>query len=134
MPASNPARAGDALAIGLSGLCLIHCLALPVLASLLPMLGAWVEAAWLHWVFAAAAAPVSLWALTRPHAAGPSRPALALAAAGILLLVAGAAEMAGHGVETPVTVAGSLLLAAAHFLNWRRRGGACASGDTNPAA
>ena len=126
MPASSPARAGDALAIGLSGLCLVHCLALPVLASLLPMLGAWAEAAWVHWAFATTAAPVSLWALTRPHVAGPSRTALALASAGVLLLVAGAAEVAGHGAETPVTVAGSLLLAAAHFLNWRRRDGVCA--------
>ncbi len=126
MPASNPARAGDALAIGLSGLCLVHCLAVPVLASLLPMLGAWAEAAWVHWAFAATAAPVSLWALTRPHAAGPSRSALILASAGLLLLIGGAA--AGHDAETPLTVTGSLLLAAAHLLNWRRRGGACIAG------
>lgn len=126
MPASNPARAGDALAIGLSGLCLVHCLALPVLASLLPMLGAWADAAWVHWAFAAVAAPVSLWALTRPHVAGPSRTALTLASAGVLLLIAGAA--AGHNAETPLTVTGSFLLAAAHLLNWRRRGGGCGAG------
>lgn len=126
MPAPSPARAGDALAMGLSGLCLAHCLALPVLASLLPMLGAWAEAAWVHWAFVAAAAPVSLWALTRPHIAGPCRTALTLASAGVLLLIAGA--VAGHNAETPLTVTGSLLLAAAHLLNWRRRGGACGAG------
>ncbi|MDQ8756291.1 MerC domain-containing protein [Sphingosinicella sp. LHD-64] len=128
MPALIPSRTGDALAIGLSGLCLVHCLALPVLASLLPMLGAWTQAEWVHWGFAAVAAPVSLWTLTRPNAAGPSKAAIALASAGIALLFAGAAELPTHDAGTPVTVAGSLLLATAHLLNWRRRGGVCAKG------
>jgi hypothetical protein len=129
MPAFNSSRTGDALAIGLSGLCLVHCLALPMLASLLPLLGAWTGAHWVHWSFAVVAAPVSLWTLTRPHVSGPSRAALALAGSGVLLLVAGASEVAGHAAEMPVTVAGSLLLAGAHLLNWRRRNGRCARGD-----
>lgn len=37
----------DAIGIGLSGLCLIHCLALPVLLSLGPAL-VWMENEWVH--------------------------------------------------------------------------------------
>ena len=39
MRTALPARAGDAAAIGLSGLCLVHCLLLPVAAGLLPLIG-----------------------------------------------------------------------------------------------
>ncbi len=34
----------DSSAIALSGLCLLHCLALPLLAATLPLLGAWSRA------------------------------------------------------------------------------------------
>jgi hypothetical protein len=110
---------GDAFAIGLSGLCLAHCLALPLLAGLLPLAGAWAGAEWVHWLFAAVAAPVSLWTLVRPtdRAAG----VVVLALAGLTLLFAGAAGFPSHELETPLTVTGGLLLAAAHLINWRRR-------------
>ena len=58
-------------AIGLSIACLAHCLALPVAAAFLPVLGVGSEAAWAHWAFVAVAAPLSIWTL-----AGPPRGAL----------------------------------------------------------
>lgn len=119
MTQARSAPLGDGFAIGLSGLCLAHCLALPLAASLLPVLGAWAEAEWVHWLFALVAAPVSAWTLMRP--AGRSWRVVGLAALGLVLLFAGAAEFPSHELETPVTVAGSLFLAAAHILNWRRR-------------
>lgn len=120
----SSAAVGDGFAIGLSGLCLIHCLALPVAASLLPVAGAWAEAEWVHWLFALVAIPVSLWTLARP--ADRSWPILAVALAGLALLVAGALEYPSHELETPVTVAGGLVLALAHVMNWRRRSRTCA--------
>lgn len=112
------ARAGDAVAISLSGLCLAHCLALPVAAAALPVLGLWAEAEWVHWAFVAIAAPVSLWTLARPAHGGAVRPGLlSLALAGLALLVAGAAGFPDHDAETPLTVAGGLTLALAHILN-----------------
>ena len=51
MSTRRAATFGDTVAIGLSGLCLAHCLALPIFASLLPIAGAWAEAAWVHWLF-----------------------------------------------------------------------------------
>lgn len=121
MVAHAPARTGDAVAISLSGLCLAHCLALPLAAGFLPLLGAWAEAEWVHWGFVALAAPVSLWTLTRPQAKPLSAVIVGLAALGLGLLVAGAAGYPVHDWETALTVAGGLSLAAAHLINWRRQ-------------
>lgn len=123
MSTQRAAAVGDSFAIGLSGLCLIHCLALPLMISVLPIAGAWAEAEWVHWLFVALAAPVSFWTLMR------LRPRmwllLGLAGGGLALLVAGAAEFPSHELETPITVVGGLLLATAHFLNWRWRKPRC---------
>ena len=113
------ASLGDGMAVGLSTLCLVHCLALPLVASFLPLAGTWAEAEWVHWLFVAVAAPVSLWTLARPADRSPA--ILILAGLGLALLFLGAAGWPSHEAETPLTVTGSLLLAAAHVLNWRRR-------------
>ena len=111
----------DGSAIGLSGLCLLHCLALPIAASLLPVLGPWTHAEWVHLLFVGLAAPVAAWALLRPaHGAQAPVPMVLAGIAGVLLLLAGA--FAPESLETPITVAGSVTLAAAHVWNWRRRG------------
>ncbi|WP_397423195.1 MerC domain-containing protein [Phenylobacterium sp.] len=115
-------RVLDGSAIGLSGLCVAHCLALPVAAALLPVLGAWAEAEWVHVLFVLIVAPLSGLALLRPspHARRSIR-VLALAAIGITLLAAGAFVAGSKAVETAVTVVGSLCLASAHMWNWYRR-------------
>jgi len=112
----------DAGAIALSSLCLLHCLALPLLAAALPLMGVWAEAEWVHVVFVAIAAPTTGFALWRAHRQQPL-PALAMlgAAAGLSLLLAGAVGWPSHEAETPMTVAGSLLIAGTHLWNaWRR--------------
>jgi hypothetical protein len=112
----------DAGAIALSSLCLLHCLALPLLAAALPLMGVWAQAEWVHVVFVAIAAPTTGFALWRAHRQHPL-PALAMASAatGLLLLLAGAAGWPSHDAETPMTVAGSLMLASTHIWNaWRR--------------
>lgn len=112
----------DGSAIGLSGLCLAHCLLLPVAAALLPVLGAWADAEWVHGLFVVVAAPLSGLALLT-GAKGQRRPrlVLALAASGLVLLLSGAFMAATRDAETMMTVAGSLCLAGAHIANWRRR-------------
>jgi len=112
----------DASAIALSSLCLLHCLALPLLAAALPLLGVWAEAEWVHVLFVIIAAPMTGFALWRAHRQ-QRLPAAAVTSAvvGLLLLLAGAAGWPSHDSETPMTVAGSLLLAATHAWNaWRR--------------
>lgn len=111
-----PSSLLDASAISLSGLCLAHCLALPLVAAFSPLLATWAEAEWVHGVAIALAAPLSALALWRKR-----RPAIiALALSGLSLLAMGALHWPSHELETPITVAGSVLLAAAHLLNWRR--------------
>ncbi|MBS7455771.1 MerC domain-containing protein [Coralloluteibacterium stylophorae] len=112
----------DASAVALSGLCLVHCLALPLLAAALPLFGAWAEAEWVHILFVAIAVPLTSSALWRSHRQHRLPAALrALAAAGLLGLVLGALGWPAHEWETPLTVAGSLMLASAHVWNWSRR-------------
>lgn len=116
------ARVLDLSALGLSGLCLVHCLALPVLALALPLLGAWVSAEWVHIVFVSLAAPIALAALVDWSTFRPSSWRLVgLAASGLSLMLAGALEIPAAAWERPLTVAGGLLVACAHIANWRRR-------------
>jgi hypothetical protein len=107
-------KRADLAGCGLSAACLAHCLALPVLASIAPAFGAAAEAEWVHWVFVAVAAPVAAFAFLRPRVSTTAR---VMAVSGLVLLVAGAAEFPSHELETPVSVAGALLLAGAHIVN-----------------
>lgn len=115
-------RAADAVGISLSGLCMAHCLALPLLASLFPIAGVWAESAWVHWTFVFLAAPVAAYVLTRPDGVGRRRwSTIAVGGLGVILLCCAAAEFPSHEAETPMTLAGGLILAGAHLFNWRRR-------------
>ena len=109
----------DGVAMSLSGLCLVHCLALPALAVSLPFLGVFAEAEWVHVLFVALAVPVSAFALlgaARRRSGGLILGALA----GLGLLAAGAAGWPDHQYETLLTVSGGLFLATVHALNWQR--------------
>lgn len=108
----------DASAITLSALCLIHCLALPLLAAVLPIAGLFAEAEWVHKAFVATAVPITGLVVLRgwPHQGGKAFAALAVTGLGLL---AGAAFIeALHDLETALTVAGACLLAAAHAWHW----------------
>lgn len=112
----------DAGAVVLSSLCLLHCLALPLLAAALPLFGVWAGAEWVHLLFVALALPLTGYALWRAERHRPL-PALAWVSAGsgLGLLLAGALGVPSHDWETPLTVIGSLLLAGTHLWNARRR-------------
>jgi hypothetical protein len=113
-----PSSLLDASAISLSGLCLAHCLALPLVAAFSPVVATWAEAEWVHALAIGLAAPMSLFALWRR---GQSLGVILPALTGLSLMALGVAHWPSHQLETPITVVGSLLLAAAHFANWRRR-------------
>ncbi|MBX9708679.1 MAG: MerC domain-containing protein [Caulobacteraceae bacterium] len=107
------------MAMSLSGLCILHCLAPPVFAIALPFLGVLAETEWVHWLFVALAIPASALALFGSFGGGSASLILS-ATAGLGLLIAGAAGWPDHGSETLMTVSGGLVLAAVHALNWRR--------------
>ena len=124
------AKALDASAVGLSALCLVHCLALPALALLLPVLGFWAQAEWVHVAFVLIAAPVAVLSfIDLPRLRPRSWPMTAAALVGLGLMIAGALGFPVPAHERVLTVAGGLLLAGAHLANWRRRhnGAACAA-------
>ena len=125
-PVMKPAlaKALDLSAVGLSALCLAHCLALPALALALPLLGAWAKAEWAHLVFISLAVPIALLALIDGSTGRPVSWRLAgLAGTGLAHMMAGALAFPEPSWERPLTVVGGLLLASAHIANWRRRAG-----------
>lgn len=112
----------DRLAMGASLLCLLHCLAFPLLIAALPSLShiLHLPESFHMWVVVFAI-PCSLWALLPGRSRHGAVTPLLLAGAGLLFLIAGISILHDAGWETQATVAGSLLLSAAHVLNWRLR-------------
>jgi hypothetical protein len=115
---SSGAAVIDVSAITLSGLCVVHCLALPLLAAFLPLAGAWSEAEWVHKAFVALALPLSGFAIVRRLSGPDWKVFVGLAVAGLILLIAAAFMEALHEYETPLTVTGALMLASAHIWRW----------------
>lgn len=111
-------RFWDRLGIGLSLLCLAHCLVVPLVLIGFP---AWFASGALHgWlvVLVAPAAALAAWPGYRRHR---NRRVLLLLGAGVGLLVGGLLlhEVGGPAGEAIFTVAGSALLVAGHGLNGR---------------
>ena len=110
----------DRFAIGLSSLCLVHCLATPLMLLLLPAvsLGFALPDSFHIWMLLTAI-PVSILALRSGHRHHRQKlPAIA-AITGLSLLGYGAIFMATAKLELLVTVAGARCLAGAHYWNAR---------------
>jgi len=119
IPAARRQNWLDALAAGASLACLVHCLVLPLLIAALPMLGPVLDLPEsFHRYALLLAVPASTVALAagyrRHRAKSPVLPGMA----GLALLALGAFA-ASPPAETALSVAGSLLVAGAHLLNWR---------------
>ena len=118
----TPAKSTDWLdgaAVGLSGLCLLHCLALPFVVGVLPMLMPFAESH-LHAQMLYFAVPLSVVAVGIGFARHRSPRVVIAAAAGLTLLIVGATVAHGSlGIvaDRLFTVSGSLILAAAHLWN-----------------
>lgn len=111
----------DRTAIALSGLCVLHCLSMPFVLVLLPLLGQFTEEHF-HLQMLAIVAPASTIALGlgyRRHR-HPGIPAGGVI--GLLLLLVGATwahSEIGIVADRVITIAGSSILAVAHFYNSR---------------
>jgi hypothetical protein len=107
----------DVASVGLSGLCVVHCLALPLLAAALPLAGALADAPWVHPLLVLIAAPLSLWAIQSSRAWG--KPAVVgLIFAGLILLALAAFVPGLARFDTTLTVIGALAIASAHVVNY----------------
>jgi len=118
---SKPNTALDQTAVALSGLCLLHCLALPFVVGLLPFAGQFSDDHF-HLQMLLVVVPVSVLAFGlgfRRH----GRISLLLGGAlGLLLLIAAATVVharLGASADQLFTVAAATLLAISHFYNSR---------------
>lgn len=114
----------DLCATGLSTLCLIHCLALPLLTSLLPLAAQSVESPLVHRILVGIAVPVSLRVMWKALPVGGNGLFIGAASTGLGLLLLGAFVEAVSAYEEPVTVTGGVLLGSAHLWHWMRQRGA----------
>lgn len=115
-------RVWDVAGIGVSMVCLAHCLALPFVATALPVLGALMEAEGAHWLMLALATPTAVIAMAPLiHQRGVRCIPLVAAGIGLAFMLAGALDLPSHAWGEMLTIAGVLSLSLAHILNWRTR-------------
>lgn len=124
LSSAQPANARlDLYAAGLSTLCLLHCLALPLLVTLMPLAALAAESELLHQILAAAAVPVSLRVVWKSLSVDGNRPFIGAALIGLGLLLLAAFVEAVSAYEEPITVTGGVLLCSAHLWHWMQQRG-----------
>ncbi len=112
----------EGIAVGATIACLVHCLALPLLIAALPVVSDVLPIpAHFHLVALALAIPATAGALFAGYRRHRLAAPLIAGTIGLALLALGATEWGETPLETPVTVLGSLAIAAAHLANWRFR-------------
>lgn len=131
----RPANIIEGTAVSASLLCLVHCLALPLLLLLFPsVIRLFVQSEAFHYAALALVAPMALAAFGlgyRRH--GMLHPAL-LGLTGVGCLVVALVPGLGERAQLWVTVAGSLALIIGHMLNWRLRTKMARNANTAPRA
>ena len=113
---SIPTSRLDRLAMGLSGLCVVHCVATAVLLALLASAGGLLGAPIIHEVGLTLAMIVGAFALGRGILEHGFMMPSAIGGLG-LGVMAGALSLPHNGAEAVYTVAGVLILALGHRLN-----------------
>lgn len=111
----------DKAAVALSGLCLLHCLALPLVIVLLPFLNEVAVDQW-HAPMLLVVIPVSVFAFALGFRRHGNRSVLTTGAVGMLLMVIGgtlAHYFLGLTADRLLTITGAVVLAAAHYRNSR---------------
>jgi hypothetical protein len=112
----------EGIAVGATIACLVHCLALPLLFAIVPVISAVLPIPeHFHVIALALAIPATGGALFAGYRRHRLAAPLMAGTAGLVLLTLGATHWEATPFETPVTVLGSLAIAAAHLANWRYR-------------
>ncbi len=109
------------MAVALSGLCLVHCLALPFAIALLPFLGQFADDH-LHLQMLVVVIPVSVVALALGFRRHRHAGIVLAGAAGLIIITIGGTVAHNHfGIiaDRALTIVGSLALAITHYRNFR---------------
>jgi len=109
----------DKLGISLSGLCICHCLLVPILAVLglsIPASDIF-ESEWLHKALLLPITLIAFWSIYAAVKQHGFHKALSFILSGLLLLLA--ALVAPHNQEQLLTIFGALLLSYGHWLNYQ---------------
>lgn len=109
------------MAVALSGLCLLHCLTLPILIALIPFMSQFGEGHF-HVQMLLVVLPVSVMAFSLGFRRHRIKSVIAWGGVGMLLLVLGATvvhDFFGLVVDRTVTICAALILAFAHYFNNR---------------
>lgn len=119
----------DKIGLGLSGLCLVHCLLLPIAVSSLPWLGIVFEDEWVHLVIAAIAIPVAFIAFIPGFLKHHLKSVLFLGLMGVVLLMLGSIghDTVGEDNAHWLTICGGVALVSAHIANFKLN--SCCSGE-----
>jgi MerC mercury resistance protein len=111
----------DQTAVALSGLCLLHCLALPFVVGLLPFIGSYGDGHF-HLQMLLIVVPVSVLAFATGFRRHRSAVVLLGGAVGLTLLILGATvahNQLGNTADRLFTVVAAVVLATSHFYNAR---------------
>lgn len=119
----GPSARLDLCAVGLSTLCVLHCVALPVLAALMPLAAQAAESELVHRLLVVVAVPVSLRVIWKSLPAAGNRLFVGAALLGLGLLLLAAFVEASSPYEEPITITGGSLLGLAHLWNCVRKCG-----------
>ena len=117
--AHSASYSSDKAAVFLSGLCLLHCLAVPVSLLLGPLLGNWLQSTEteVHWILLGLALPISAVALQRGYQRHHNVTTLWLGYGGLVVMLVGVAHLFGETWEVLLTVIGVIALLIAHVRN-----------------
>jgi len=111
----------DRVGIGLSGICAIHCLLVPVIVALIPLWPAFEEFhEYTHLIFFIAIAPAVYLSLRRRHSS-PRITILLLSGLFVIFLAWYFNNILGEYGEAGITLIGSILLIAGHWLNYKAK-------------
>lgn len=119
----SPVARLDFIAVGLSALCVIHCVALPLLVAIMPVIAQAAENELAHKLIVVAAVPVSLRVIWKTLPLERNKLFVGVVLAGLTLLILAAFVEAMETYEQLVTIAGASLLSTAHIWHIVRRSG-----------
>ncbi len=110
----------DKVGISLSGLCAIHCILTPILLIFMPNLGEYFEHELVHMAFFFLVAPVAFFSFYRVYKVHRDKIPFILGTIGSGLLIVTLVEH-GHSHSLHLlSIVGSILLVAGHFISLRK--------------